>query len=163
MISHLKKIGYTKIGLLGSSYGGIACTMATSKTDDTFLLVLIAQVSDYKALYKIRLSEDERKKWKEDGFIDSFDLKLSYEYYEDFENNNGYESAKNISIPTLIIHGDADVVVPIEQSIKLKELIKNSKLEILNGAGHSCKINHSKEKCLNLSANFIQNISKSYI
>lgn len=38
--------------------------------------------------------------------------------------------------PTLIIHGTKDVIVPIESSRALKDLIPNSDLVELNGCGH---------------------------
>jgi pimeloyl-ACP methyl ester carboxylesterase len=38
--------------------------------------------------------------------------------------------------PTLIIHGTEDVIVPIESSRALRELIPNSELVELSGCGH---------------------------
>ena len=43
---------------------------------------------------------------------------------------------RRITQPTLIIHGSDDVIVPVEASRALKELIPNSELVELNGCGH---------------------------
>ena len=43
---------------------------------------------------------------------------------------------RKIMQPTLIIHGTEDVIVPIESSRALKELIPNSELVELSGCGH---------------------------
>ncbi len=52
-----------------------------------------------------------------------------------------YKLAKNIKTPTLIIHGDQDDVVPIEQSQKLLKSIgsKDRKLKIIRGADHDIR------------------------
>lgn len=42
----------------------------------------------------------------------------------------------NITLPTLIIHGDADIVAPIESAYWLAEMIPNTTLKIIAGAGH---------------------------
>ena len=47
-IDFLKEKGYSKIGLLGSSFGGISSLIAASKTSDLIVLALKAPVSDYK-------------------------------------------------------------------------------------------------------------------
>lgn len=54
-------------------------------------------------------------------------------YYRDYDASN---SVINIKAPTLIIVGRDDRVTPVEQSETLNKLIPNSKLEIIDGAGH---------------------------
>ncbi|MES3015956.1 MAG: alpha/beta fold hydrolase [Pseudomonadota bacterium] len=46
------------------------------------------------------------------------------------------ESLPGIRQPTLIIHGDGDVIVPIQQAHELAALIPDSRLVVLEGAGH---------------------------
>ena len=41
-----------------------------------------------------------------------------------------------ISLPTLIIHGSRDVITPVSASEGLAERIPNSKLVVIEGAGH---------------------------
>lgn len=41
-----------------------------------------------------------------------------------------------ISQPTLIIHGEADDIVPVEEARRLAEILPNAKLSVLPGAGH---------------------------
>lgn len=42
----------------------------------------------------------------------------------------------HISQPTLILHGEADGIVPVKEALQLSELISNAKLSVLPGAGH---------------------------
>jgi uncharacterized protein len=140
-ISLLKTQGYAKIGLVGSSFGGISSIMVASRTDDLFVLVLRAPVSDFEEVELLRRGKDGLKDWKKRGYAEYFSkdrgtLKLNYSFFEDLKDNNGYKAAKNIKVPTLIVHGDNDEAVPVKQSKKTSTLIKNCKLEIIEGADH---------------------------
>lgn len=52
------------------------------------------------------------------------------------ERDSVLEQIKNIDKPTLIMAGDQDLAVPIKESYKIKERIKNSKLVIFEGSPH---------------------------
>lgn len=61
------------------------------------------------------------------GFMQQLQACLGYDSYEDLDR---------ITAPTLIIHGDADRLIPIENGRLLAERIKGSELYIVHGAGH---------------------------
>lgn len=51
-----------------------------------------------------------------------------------------------IDVPTLVIHGDSDRIVPFEVSGKLtQELVKGCKLVLLKGAPHGFTLTHAEE------------------
>lgn len=140
-IAFLKKQGYKKIGLFGSSYGGFTALLAASRTNDLFVLELKCPVSDYFGKLMAKLTHVEAEEWKQKGWTlytshEGKKFKLNYSFFADPNNDKGYDAAKKIKIPTLIIHGDADTVVPLGQSKKLASYIKDSKLLILSGCGH---------------------------
>jgi pimeloyl-ACP methyl ester carboxylesterase len=54
--------------------------------------------------------------------------------------------------PTLIIHGDMDNIVPIQQAHELHALIPGSKLAIFPGAGHVPTLTRSLEVAAEISA-----------
>ena len=158
-IKFLKNQGYTKIGLVGSSFGGIASLMAASKTNDLFVLALKSPVSNYEEREYATKSKEELEEWKNKGYRyyisgDGRRLKLNYTFFEDFKNNNGYKAAQKIKIPTLIVHGDKDESVPIEQSKKIASLIKNCRLEIIEGADHRYSKPEDFKKMLDLISKF---------
>ena len=139
-IEFLKSSDYKKIGLVGSSFGGMAGILAVSESKDIYILALKSPVSD---LYELLIQNGENfiKDWKEKGFInyqsgDSENFKLKYSFFEDVKKFNAYKVAQKIKIPTLIVHGDNDESVPIQQSKKLVSLIKNCELRIIEGADH---------------------------
>jgi pimeloyl-ACP methyl ester carboxylesterase len=47
-----------------------------------------------------------------------------------------YEELSKINIPVLVIHGDADRLIPVENGKMLADKIENSELYIVPGAGH---------------------------
>jgi len=159
-ISFLKKPGYSRIGLFGSSFGGIASIMAASKTNDLFILALKSPVSNYEEKELATEKEEELKDWKEKGYRyyvsgDGRKLRINYTFFEDFKNNDGYEAAKKIKTPTLIVHGDKDESVPVEQSKKTADLIENCKLEVVKGADHRYSNPEHFERMKGLISEFI--------
>lgn len=53
---------------------------------------------------------------------------------------------KNVNVPTLIVHGDADGTVPMDTSAKQAAAgIKDNTLEIIKGAPHGLNITHADE------------------
>lgn len=159
-IKFLKESGYEKIGLVGSSFGGLASILTASQSDDLYLLALKSPVSDYKSMAHARRSEQEINDWKTKGYIDLDSVneerrRLNYSFYEDAEKVDAYEAARKIKIPALIVHGDEDETVPIEQSIKTARLIENCRLEIIRGCDHVYSNLEHFEKLLNLVSGFI--------
>ena len=78
------------------------------------------------------------------------------------------EGNKKLKIPILIVHGDNDEAIPVEDGRKLFEWIKNnnrnSSLEIIPGASHTFNTKHpfegaspQLEKMLHMVVPFIQN------
>jgi non-heme chloroperoxidase len=64
-------------------------------------------------------------------------LKASYECIKAFSETDLTEDLKKIDVPTLIIHGDDDQIVPIEAAAKLSvKLVKGAKLNVYPGAPH---------------------------
>ena len=61
----------------------------------------------------------------------------AYDCIKAFSETDFTEDLKNIDVPTLILHGDADQIVPIQDSALLSaKLIKNSILKVYPGAPH---------------------------
>ncbi len=50
---------------------------------------------------------------------------------------NRFKRLKEISIPTLIIHGNEDPLIPVDHGLAISEQVQNSKKLIINGMGHN--------------------------
>jgi len=87
------------------------------------------------------------------GMIDSFWLqgmqaghKNTLDCIAAFSETDFTEDLKKIDVPTLIIHGDDDQIVPIEASaLRSSALIKNATLKIYPGAPHGLSYTHQSK------------------
>ena len=84
------------------------------------------------------------------GLIDSFWLqgmqaghKNTFDCIKAFSETNFTEDLKKINVPTLIVHGDDDQIVPIKPTaIVAAKLLKNATLKIYPGAPHGLTSTH---------------------
>ena len=61
----------------------------------------------------------------------------AYDCIKAFSETDQTEDLKKIDVPTLVIHRDADQIVPIDDSARLSvKLFKNGTLKIVSGAPH---------------------------
>jgi len=64
-------------------------------------------------------------------------LKAAYDCIKAFSETDMTEDLKKIDVPTLILHGDDDQIVPIADSAMLSaQLVKGSELRVIPGAPH---------------------------
>ncbi|QHQ35171.1 alpha/beta fold hydrolase [Algicella marina] len=65
---------------------------------------------------------------------------------EAFGTTDFRDDLKNITVPTLVLHGDADGIVPIEGSgQRTHAAVAGSQLVTVSGAPHGCNISHPRE------------------
>jgi len=55
------------------------------------------------------------------------------------------QALRNLSLPTLIVWGERDEVIPVAQARALHEWVKGSQLVILSGAHHPCYLDRPDE------------------
>lgn len=158
-IKYVKGLGYKKVGLLGSSFGGISSTMAASKSNDLVFLVLKSPVSDYWELERGRYTQEQLEEWKNKGYREYEDdgkkMRVNYTFVADFDKNNAYEAATSIVIPTLVVHGNADSDVPYSQSQKLVTVLPNARLVTVDGANHRYTEGNHAEQMLKAIYDFV--------
>ena len=63
-----------------------------------------------------------------------------------FSETDQTEDLKKIEVPTLVIQGDADQIVPIDDSGRLSaKIVKNATLKVIEGAPHGLCTTHADE------------------
>ena len=85
------------------------------------------------------------------GVQDSFWLQgmlssiiAAYDCIKAFSETDQTEDLKKIDVPTLVIHGDADQIVPIDNAGRLSvKLVKNGTLQVIPGAPHGLCTTHA--------------------
>ncbi|MBL7480589.1 alpha/beta fold hydrolase [Legionella bononiensis] len=82
-------------------------------------------------------------------------MKGVFDCIKQFSEVDFTEDLKKIDVPVLIIHGDDDQIVPIEDSAMLSaKLLKNAQLKIYKGASHGLCTTHKDEVNKDLLAFF---------
>lgn len=74
------------------------------------------------------------------------DHKSAYDCIKAFSETDFTEDLKQFDVPTLVMHGDDDQIVPIGASALLSsKLVRQARLKIYEGLGHGmCTINHER-------------------
>ena len=134
--------GYCRIGLMGSSFGGLVATLTAARRTDLACLALKCPVVDFAEELRLEFGDTEMAKWKSMGTVPNIlggpdRVALHYAFYEDCLRRIAYEPARSITAPTVIVQGDKDEHVPLHQSQRLYEALQVKKrMEMLPGADH---------------------------
>lgn len=137
--------GFKELGLLGLSLGGLVSLKVYSSEKKIKTMVLWAPVTAKKENYaKKKFGPEELKELKEKGYITKImeagirkKIIIDKQMIYNRESVNQKELLSNIDCPVLIIHGDKDESVPLEDSKNaIRYLSSDSKLEIIKGATH---------------------------
>jgi len=74
------------------------------------------------------------------------DKKAALECMAAFGGTDFRDDLAKVTVPTLILHGDSDAIVPFDGSGKrTRAALSNSKLHVIAGAPHGCNVSHVQE------------------
>jgi len=89
-----------------------------------------------------KVSEGVIRNWWRQGMLGS--AKAHYEGIKAFSETDQTDDLKNINVPTLVLHGDDDQIVPIGISGQLSvKLLKNGRLKVYEGYPHGMLTTHA--------------------
>jgi non-heme chloroperoxidase len=91
-----------------------------------------------------KVSEGVRDEFFDQGMQSS--IIASYDCVKAFSETDLTEDLKKIEVPTLVLHGDADQIVPIADSAYLSsKIVKNATLKVIPGAPHGMCTTHADQ------------------
>ena len=141
------------IGLLGHSRGGAISLLVGSENTEVKAVSVWSSVSNFD-----RYSERQRSDWRERGFIEVLNtrtkqrMRLNVSLLDDIEHNkdgslNIKNAVKNLNKPLLIVHGENDLAVPVDEAKNLYKWSekKNTQLCLISKAGHTFDMKHPFE------------------
>lgn len=151
--NYTKEINKNAISLIGHSRAGGIVTIKSEEDVRIEKVITLAGVADYK---KRTATTGKLKKWKKEGvkYVLNGRTKQQmphfYQFYEDFvknENRLTIERAiQNLQIPHLIIHGESDTSVSMDEAIIQHKWNPKSQLEIIKEANHVFNTSHPWRK-----------------
>ena len=119
-------------GAVGHSLGGMSLLNAAKKRATIPTLVLIGSGDIVQDIL--------------DNFVSKLTLKPEFsqklrfyfekKYQEKMDNYSGYQSAKEIKIPVLVIHDKSDDEVLVDAGINIHKHLENGELFLTEGLGH---------------------------
>lgn len=143
------------ISLIGHSRGGGITILKASEDKRIKKLMTLASVCGFA---KRTATIGNLEEWKENGvkYVINGRTKQQmphyYQFYEDFKANEErlhIETAeKQLQVPHLIIHGNNDTSVKIEEAYALHQWNPNSHLKIIEAADHVFNVRHPWTKKL---------------
>jgi alpha-beta hydrolase superfamily lysophospholipase len=126
-----------KIALMGSSMGGTVALLFAAGKSAIAALVTLAAPFHPENFPRRMLSEAQLHDWRECGFTTYNGRRLNVSLLDDLEQLDLPQAARAVACPTLVLHGDADAVVPVEEAYELHGCLRGPKrLSILPGGDH---------------------------
>ena len=126
-----------KVGVLGSSMGGTVALLFAAQEKKVEALVTIAAPLHPERFTERLLTLAAARQWRETGFILYHDKRLNVTLLDDLEKLDVAGAARKVSCPALVIHGDCDDTVSVEEGHELYAALQGpKKLDILQGADH---------------------------
>lgn len=146
VINHFKtqkEVDSNHIILIGHSRGGGVSVIKASENKNITKLITLASISTLDRFPKNEAFEN----WKKDGvyYIEHARTKQQlphyFQFFEDYENNKERfdveKACRNLTIPSLFIHGSADEAVESKHSENLHHWTKDSQFKIIENANHT--------------------------
>lgn len=139
----------TNITLMGHSRGGGIVLIKAEEDSRVRNVITLASVCDFG---KRSSTIGDLEQWQKDGvkYVVNGRTKQQmphyYQFYLDYIQNENRLSIKravsNLKIPHLIIHGDADTSISVEEAKSLRQWNAKSQLEFVNEANHVFGASH---------------------
>jgi pimeloyl-ACP methyl ester carboxylesterase len=147
-----------RTAILGSSMGGTVALLFAAIQPRVAALVTVAAPLHPENFPKRILTAEQLQQWRLQGFTVHNGRRLNVSLLTDLERINVPASVKKITCPVLIIHGDADDIVPVTEAHELNACLINSKrLFIVKGADHRFSDPSLMERAANEAVDWLAN------
>jgi len=117
---------------IGHSFGGMVLLKSTADFLKINKLVVMGTANDVSKIIHDLATKLQLKPAVADNVL----KKLRKQFNINLETMTSAASAKNIDIPTLVIHDSADREVPVSCAYEIRQNLSKGRLLITNGLGH---------------------------
>ncbi len=169
--NHQKEIDVKQISLIGHSRAGGIVIIKSEEDSRVSKVISLAGVCDFGSR---SATSGDLEQWKKDGvkYVVNGRTKQQMphyiQFYEDFIANEKRLTIKRaiekIEIPHLIIHGDKDTSISVEEAEKQHQWNSKSELLIIKNANHVFNTSHPwREEKLSQELELVVNNSISFL
>ena len=166
-LSSREEIDPTRVGALGLSMGSVVALESSVSNVGVKAVCLWAAMADPGHVFSEWMKKDWlRKMVGGERYAVHYGLPSDYiepawtlrsEFFDDLPRHNPLKQVAELGRPVLLVHGDKDQDVDVENSKRLFELAKEPKrLVIIQGAGHVFFGIHQTEKTLSETVRFFR-------
>ena len=143
IVNYFRSQGHQHIVLIGESQGGLVSALtAAQMKDKVSQLVLVFPAlcipENWRARYP-KLSDIPE-------VTELWGVKMGRRFFEEIHDMNTFKIIGKYRGPVLIVQGDKDQVVLIDDSKRAQKLYKDARLHIIPGAGHGFKPKEFQEE-----------------
>jgi len=153
-----------KIGVIGLSMGGrVAAILASRDKRIKFIILYSAALDSLKEEFLSRLEKRDLKKLEDGEAVHIGNgWYLKKRFFETVDSPVPLEVLDKIEIPTLIIHGDSDKVVPLDAAKKgyriLRTLHRKNELYIVKGGDHTFTRKEHTQEVIEKTLNWLNSL-----
>ena len=134
VINYFYKQGVEKFGCFGSSFGGTVSILSAARDERITALATLA-ASAHPEWVEERHPELSYS-FKDYNYAEIPEGKLGPTFYNDLFEYNVVRSLSILRIPTYILHGERDEVVPVADALDLASVAQDTRLEVIPEADH---------------------------
>ena len=130
-------LGPLPLGLHGSSMGGAIVLLYAARHGGVDAIATIAAVGNPAPLWEKWLGPERMAQWEREGWTAFEDQRIPWSFYRDALSKDAVSAAARTRCPLLVVHGDGDTIVPVEQAKAIHASAPGPKrIVIIPGGGH---------------------------
>lgn len=127
------------LGLVGSSAGGAVATVAVSRGTDVDALALLAAPAAWVSFAADPVVGLTRVTQEAGMEVAPEVMEDPTEWAAEFGRVTTKDAISDVSVPVLVVHGDADDVVPVDHAADIAGNARHAELHILKGGAHQLR------------------------
>jgi uncharacterized protein len=133
-LQYLATNGVQRFGLFGSSMGGAVALLTAAHDERVQAVATLAAVAHPARI--VERYPAEVVNWQTRGYIDTIDGKIGRGLFDDAQQHDVITAVGVLHVPVLVLHGEADEVVPVSDAHDIATAARHVTLEVVPGADH---------------------------